>query len=328
MVSAVALAESEAAKAHSRFTSGPAIVLYLALAKLLLHLLTATRYGIFRDEMYYVACSQHVAWGYVDHPPMNVFITWFARHAFGDSLLGLRLLPAIAGAGLVWMAGQLAREMGGDRFAQSLAALAVIPVPIYLIMHHWLTMNAFEPLLWMGCLWCVVRGAGDQPRRASILVLVRRARRGWARDQILHRFSCVRRTRWSPSRSRASFSQERLVVVGDAGGGRHRAAQLRVATATRLSFPATPAQHPHGQSRHRSGPAELPCRPGGHHESHPFAAVGGRVALAFFRARRPSVSRARLGQCAGSDAVHCPQGQELLCCADLPCAFCCRRSGV
>ena len=178
MVSAVTLAESEAAKPHSRFTSGP--VLYLALAKLLLHLLTATRYGIFRDEMYYMACSQHVAWGYVDHPPMNVFITWFARHAFGDSLLGLRLLPAIAGGGLVGMAGQLAREMGGGRFAQSLAALAVIPVPIYLIMHHWLTMNAFEPLLWMGCLWCVVRGAGDQPRRASILVLVRRAHRGWA----------------------------------------------------------------------------------------------------------------------------------------------------
>lgn len=165
MVSAVALAESEAAKAHSRFTSGPAIVLYLALAKLLLHLLTATRYGIFRDEMYYVACSQHVAWGYVDHPPMNVFIAWFARHAFGDSLLGLRLLPAIAGAGLVWMAGQLAREMGGGRFAQSLAALAVIPVPIYLIMHHWLTMNAFEPLLWMGCLWCVVRAINrGEPR--------------------------------------------------------------------------------------------------------------------------------------------------------------------
>src|SRR5271165_115726 len=113
MVSAVALAGSVAAKPHSRFSSGPAIVLYLALAKLLLHLLTATRYGIFRDEMYYVACSQHLAWGYVDHPPMNVFIAWFARHAFGDSLLELRLLPAIAGAGLVWMAGLLAREMVG-----------------------------------------------------------------------------------------------------------------------------------------------------------------------------------------------------------------------
>src|SRR5579864_6281763 len=71
----------------SRFVSGPAIVLYIAAAKLLLHLLTASRYGIFRDEMYYLACSEHLAWGYVDHPPLGVFIAWFARHVFGESLL-------------------------------------------------------------------------------------------------------------------------------------------------------------------------------------------------------------------------------------------------
>jgi 4-amino-4-deoxy-L-arabinose transferase-like glycosyltransferase len=165
MVPVVAAAETVKTKPYHRFTSGPAIVLYLALAKLLLHLLTAARYGIFRDEMYYLACSQHLAWGYVDHPPMAVFIAWFARHVFGESLLGVRLLPAIAGAALVWMAGLLAREMGGGRFAQALAALAVIPVPVYLILHHWLTMNAFEPLIWMGCLWCVVRAINrDEPR--------------------------------------------------------------------------------------------------------------------------------------------------------------------
>jgi MFS family permease len=140
------------------------IVLCLASAKLLLHLVTASRYGIFRDEMYYLACSRHLAWGYVDHPPMNVFIAWFARHAFGESPPGLRLLPALAGAALVWVTAELARELGGGRFAQALAALAVVPVPILLIMHHWLTMNAFEPLLWMGCFWCVARAINrDQP---------------------------------------------------------------------------------------------------------------------------------------------------------------------
>lgn len=165
MVHAVGPAQASQTKPHSYLTSGPAVVLALAFAKLLLHLLTSTRYGIFRDEMYYLACSGHLAWGYVDHPPMAVFIAWFARHVFGDSALGLRLLPAIAGAALVWMAGNLAREMGGGRFAQVLAALAVIPVPIYMILHHWLTMNAFEPLLWMGCLWCVVRAINrGEPR--------------------------------------------------------------------------------------------------------------------------------------------------------------------
>ena len=142
---------------HSRLISGSAIVLYIAAAKLLLHLLTANRYGIFRDEMYYLACSQHMAWGYVDHPPMTVFIAWFARHVLGESLLALRLLPALAGAALVWLTGKLTREMGGGRFAQALAALAILPVPFYLIMQHWLTDNAFEPLIWMGCIWCVLR---------------------------------------------------------------------------------------------------------------------------------------------------------------------------
>ena len=144
-------------KPSARFTSGPAIVLYIAAAKLLLHLLTAARYGIFRDEMYYLACSQHLAWGYVDHPPMTVFIAWLGRHVFGESPLAIRLLPALAGAALVWLTGKLARDMGGGRFAQALAALSIVVVPVYLILHHWLTNNVFEHLIWTGCVWLVVR---------------------------------------------------------------------------------------------------------------------------------------------------------------------------
>jgi hypothetical protein len=141
----------------SRFTSGPAIVLYIAAGKLLLHLLTAARYGIFRDEMYYLACSQRLAWGYVDHPPLTVFLAWLARHVFGESPLAIRLLPALAGAVMVWLTGKLAREMGGGRFAQALAALAIVIVPVYLILHHWLTDNVFEQLIWTACIWMVVR---------------------------------------------------------------------------------------------------------------------------------------------------------------------------
>ena len=146
-----------------RFATG--LVLSIAVAKLLLHLLTASRYGIFRDELYYLACSEHLAWGYVDHPPLVVFLLWMVRHTFGDSLLAVRLLPALAGAALAVMAALLACEMGGGRFAQSLAAFSILPVPIYLIMHHWMTMNAFEPLIWMGCLWCILRAINTgEPR--------------------------------------------------------------------------------------------------------------------------------------------------------------------
>lgn len=140
-------------------------IFFFAAVKLLVHLLTATRYGIFRDEMYYFACSEHLAWGYVDQPPLIAFLIWIVRHTIGDSLFALRLLPALAGAALVWFTARLAREMGGGGFAQALAGLAILPVPIYMIMHHWMTMNAFESLIWMGCAWCIVRAINSgEPR--------------------------------------------------------------------------------------------------------------------------------------------------------------------
>jgi 4-amino-4-deoxy-L-arabinose transferase-like glycosyltransferase len=114
------------------------------------------RYGIFRDEMYYWAGSLRMAWGYVDHPPLTVWLAWIARHLrkFG---IDVRILPAFAGAALVWLTGKLTREMGGGRFAQALASLAVVVVPAYLVLHHWLTDNAWESLIWMMCIWLIIR---------------------------------------------------------------------------------------------------------------------------------------------------------------------------
>src|SRR5436190_14533817 len=122
-------------------------VLLIAAANLLFHLLIANRYGIFRDELYYLACAEHLDAGYVDQPPLIAFVAWIARHLFGESLLGLRLIPALAGAATVWLTGKLARDLGGGTFAQAVAALATFAAPVFLLMHHWLTMNAFEPLI-------------------------------------------------------------------------------------------------------------------------------------------------------------------------------------
>src|SRR5579872_5293643 len=151
--------------AKHRLASGETIVFCLAAAKLLFHLLTAARYGIFRDELYFLDCAKHLDWGFVDQPPLIAVLTWSVTQLIGQSLLALRLLPAIAGAALVWLTGKIAREMGGGPFAQALAALAVIVVPIYMVLQHWLTMNAFEPLIWMGCAWCVVRMINDEDPR-------------------------------------------------------------------------------------------------------------------------------------------------------------------
>src|SRR3954451_8345077 len=149
----------------NRRSRGSQIVLLLAAGNLLFHLLIANRYGIFRDELYYLACAEHLDAGYVDQPPLIAFIAWIARHLFGESLLGLRLIPALAGAVTVWLTGKLARDLGGGAFAQGLAALATFAAPVFLLMHHWLTMNAFEPLIWLACAWCIVRAINcDEPR--------------------------------------------------------------------------------------------------------------------------------------------------------------------
>jgi hypothetical protein len=133
------------------------LILFLAVCKFLVHLYAGRHYGYFVDELYYLACSHHLAWGYVDQPPLIALVTWIVRHLIGDSLPAIRLLPAVAGAGEVALTAVIARELGGNRLAQGLAGLAVIVAPGILLADNLLTMNAFEPLFWMGCAYLLLR---------------------------------------------------------------------------------------------------------------------------------------------------------------------------
>jgi 4-amino-4-deoxy-L-arabinose transferase-like glycosyltransferase len=132
-------------------------VLGLAAAKIAIHLYAGRHYGYFVDELYYLACSRHLAWGYVDQPALIALIAWFARVVLGQSLPAIRLLPALAGAGEVAMTALIARELGGGWFAQLLAGIGVLVAPGILGVDAFLSMNSFEPLFWMGCAWLVIR---------------------------------------------------------------------------------------------------------------------------------------------------------------------------
>ena len=129
----------------------------LACGKLLIQLAGINHYGFFRDELYYMACGQHLAWGYVDQPPLVAFVAWLARHALGTSLFATRLLPVLAGAVVVYATGRVAAELGGGLFAQFLAAIAILLAPAYLAFDTFLSMNAFEPLFWLLCAWIAIR---------------------------------------------------------------------------------------------------------------------------------------------------------------------------
>ncbi len=142
---------------RAALTSDTALLLYPPAGKLLLHLFAINHYGFFRDELYFIACSRHLAWGYVDMAPMAAWLAALSRWLMGDSLFALRLLPALAGAALVWLTGVMARELGGGRLAAFLAQLAVLVGGVYLAIHNFHSMNAFEQLFWALAGYFVIR---------------------------------------------------------------------------------------------------------------------------------------------------------------------------
>jgi hypothetical protein len=124
------------------------LLLGLGFFKLVIHLLSSSTYGIFRNEFYYIAASQRLAWGYVDFPPFIALLTAFIRATLGESLLALHLFPALSGAALVILTGLMARQLGADRFGQGLAALATLIAPQFLGVNALLTMDSFDTLMW------------------------------------------------------------------------------------------------------------------------------------------------------------------------------------
>jgi 4-amino-4-deoxy-L-arabinose transferase-like glycosyltransferase len=130
-------------------------------------------YGYLSDEFYYLECARRLAWGYVDHPPLSIALLRLVRATLGDSLLALRLLPTLAHCGAVALVALLARELGGGRAAQRLAALAALVSPLYLGVTDFYSMNAFEPALWAAAALLLARIAnGADPRTWLLLGLV------------------------------------------------------------------------------------------------------------------------------------------------------------
>jgi hypothetical protein len=141
------------------------LVLAIALGQLALHLATNGHYGIFRDELYYLACADHLDWGYVDHPPLSIAALWAVRALLGDSVHAIRILPALAGGLLVVLSAVMTRRLGGGRFAEALAALSVAVAPEYLGITGFFSMNAFDLLFWALAMLIVIRIVEtDDPR--------------------------------------------------------------------------------------------------------------------------------------------------------------------
>ena len=127
-------------------------------------------YGFFRDELYFLVCGHHLAWGYVDQPPLVALQARLAEAIFGLSPTGIRIFSFAAGGITVALTGLLAWQLGGRCSAQVLAMTAVLAAPVFLGIANYLSMNSFEPCFWMGALLIVLRIAeGSATPRAWLL---------------------------------------------------------------------------------------------------------------------------------------------------------------
>lgn len=133
----------------------------MAAVKVALNLVAAPRYGWHRDELYYADAGRHLALGFVDFPPITPLLAALARVLTGDSLVGLRTVASLAGAATIVVTAALARELGGGRRAQVLAAVAVTPLLVG--SNAMFQTVSFDQLAWALVTWAaaalLVRGA-------------------------------------------------------------------------------------------------------------------------------------------------------------------------
>jgi hypothetical protein len=150
----------------------PAVLLIIGLAavKVTIHLLTGTTYGYFSDELYTIAMSRHLAFGYLDLPPLVPALVALTRAVLGDSLFALHIVPAFAGAGTLVFVCLISREMGGKLFAIGLSGLAFIVVPLWLTMDSFFCYDSIDQLVLASFLYVLVRFLKSGKKKSWILL--------------------------------------------------------------------------------------------------------------------------------------------------------------
>ncbi len=134
-------------------------ILSFSIITLLIHLYTNlfVSYGLIRDELYYIACSKRLSIGYVDQPPLSIYILTLSRWLFGESLFAIRLLPAISAAAMVYLTGLITARLGGKYIAIVIACITLTFSPVFLGMNSIFSMNSFDQFFWVLSAYFVIR---------------------------------------------------------------------------------------------------------------------------------------------------------------------------
>lgn len=127
------------------------IILSISIINLLIYIFTLyyTSYGIFRDELYYIACANRLDFGYVDHPPLSIWILAGWKFLLGDSLFVIRLLPAFVSSVSIFILGLFTFRIGGGKSAVIISMITFMIAPIFLGMTTIYSMNVFDFFFWI-----------------------------------------------------------------------------------------------------------------------------------------------------------------------------------
>jgi hypothetical protein len=142
---------------HARQRAETLLLLAIAAAVALAHMLTNGRYGFHRDELQFLSDARHLDWGFVAYPPLTPFLERIGLELFGLSLVGLRLFSVIAQAAAIVVTGLMARELGGGRLVQGTAALAVALSPLPLFNGTEFQYTSFDYLWWVLIAYFTIR---------------------------------------------------------------------------------------------------------------------------------------------------------------------------
>jgi hypothetical protein len=140
--------EDPMAKRYEQIVS---IILSISIINLLLYIFTLyfTSYGIFRDELYYLACANRPALGYVDQPPLSIWVLAVWKYFLGDSLFVIRLVPAFVSSVTIFILGLFTFRLGGGKYAVIISMVTFMLSPIFLGMTTYYSMNVFDFFFWI-----------------------------------------------------------------------------------------------------------------------------------------------------------------------------------
>jgi hypothetical protein len=132
------------------------ILIFVAL-KIVLNLFAISHFGFHRDELLHLVLGDHLDWGYKEVPPFIAVLAKITLSVFGHSVFAARIFSTIASAFIIWLTGQITAEIGGRRFAITLACLALILAPAFAASGYLFQPVVFDQLWWVVTVWLFVR---------------------------------------------------------------------------------------------------------------------------------------------------------------------------